>query len=93
MAGKKDIVELVHDSVDGITKKQAEEAFDAVFEAISEHLEKGDRVQVAGFGSFVCSERAARKGRNPATGEEITIPASKSVRMKAGKELKERVNR
>ncbi len=92
MAGKADIVATVADQVEGLTKKQAAEAFDVIFGTITSHLAKGERVSVTGFGSFSVSERAARKGRNPATGAEITIPASKNARFKAGKELKEAVN-
>jgi DNA-binding protein HU-beta len=93
MAGKADIVDKVASSVDGMTKKSAAEAFDAVFDSIGRHLRKGERVQVPGFGSFSVSRRAARKGRNPATGQAITIKASKNVRFKAGKELKEGLNK
>lgn len=92
MAGKADLVNSILDSVDGITRRQATEAFDAVFAAITSALKAGDTAKVPSFGSFNVSERAARKGRNPATGESITIKASKSVRFKAGKELKEAVN-
>ena len=92
MAGKADLVNGIVDSVDGITRRQATEAFDAVFGAISDALKAGESAKIPGFGSFNVSERGARKGRNPATGESITIKASKSVRFKAGKELKESVN-
>lgn len=92
MAGKADLVEHVFNSVDGITKKQAAEAFDAVFDAITTCLVDGDRVTVPGFGSFSSAERAARKGRNPKTGEEITIAASTNAKFKAGKDLKESLN-
>jgi DNA-binding protein HU-beta len=93
MASKADIVEHVANSVDGMTKKAAGEAFDAVVESISKALRKGDRVQIPGFGSFAVSKRAARKGRNPATGATITIKASKNVRFKAGKDLKDSLNK
>lgn len=92
MAGKADIVDAVCDAVPDMSKKQAGEAFDAVFGAISDHLTDGERVQLPGFGSFSISERAARTGRNPATGATIQIAASKNVRFKAGKDLKESVN-
>ena len=91
MAGKSDIVDAVAESA-GLTKQQATDAFSAVFGAISSSLEGGDRVQVPGFGSFSISERAAREGRNPATGATIQIKASKNVKFKAGKDLKEAVN-
>jgi DNA-binding protein HU-beta len=92
MAGKADIVDYVADNVEGISKRQAQDAFESVVEAICMHLEKGDRVQVPGLGSFAVSQRAARTGRNPKTGESIKIAASKNVRFKAGKELKDSVN-
>lgn len=93
MAGKAHIVDAVVDKVDGLTKKQAGEAFDAVFESITQYLKGGDRVTLPGFGSFSVSARAARTGRNPATGKAISIPASKNARFKAGKDLKDAVNR
>ncbi len=92
MAGKADIVEHVANSVEGITKKQAGEVFDAIFQAVTRNLRKGDRVSIPGFGSFAVSHRKARQGRNPATGKTITIKASKNARFKAGKELKEALN-
>jgi len=92
MAGKADIVDHVAASVAGITKKQASEALDAVFDYISKQLADGDRVQVPGFGTFTVSERKERQGRNPKTNEPMTIPASKSVRFKPGKGLKDSVN-
>lgn len=93
MAGKADIVDQIANRVKGLTKKQAAEAFTTAFETIQKLLRKGDRVQIQGFGTFSVSRRAARKGRNPATGATINIKASKSVRFKAGKELKDSVNR
>ena len=93
MAGKAELVESIMDSVDGLNRRQAAEAFEAVFGAIVASLKAGESAKVPGFGSFTVSERAARKGRNPATGESISIRASKSVRFKAGKELKEAVNK
>lgn len=92
MAGKADIIDHATNSVDGITKAQAADVFDAILEAITNSLVDGDRVQVPGFGSFSISERAERQGRNPQTGEPLTIPASKNVRFKAGKNLKDAVN-
>ena len=76
----------------GLSKGQAGEAVDALLASISGHLAGGDRVQIPGFGTFQVSERAARTGRNPATGETIQIAASKSVRFKPGKALKDAVN-
>ena len=93
MAGKADIVEALAGGIEGLSKKAAGEAVDLVFDTISGHLKKEERVQVPGFGSFSVSKRAARKGRNPATGASITIKASKNARFKAGKELKDKLNK
>lgn len=93
MAGKADIVEHLAYNLDGMTKKDAAEAFDAVFEHVAHLLANGERVQVPGFGTFQISERAERQGRNPKTKEAMTIPASKTVRFKPGKNLKDSVNK
>ena len=77
----------------GETKKNAEASLDAVIEVITEALSKGYKVQLVGFGSFEVRKRAARKGRNPQTKEEIKIPASKAPVFKAGKALKDVVNK
>ncbi|MFC0559527.1 HU family DNA-binding protein [Halalkalibacter alkalisediminis] len=74
-----------------LTKKDAGNAVNAVFELIAESLSKGETVQLIGFGNFEVRERAARKGRNPQTGEEIDIAATKTPAFKAGKQLKESV--
>ena len=74
-----------------LTKKDVSEAVDAVFEAIQEDLAKGEKVQLIGFGTFEVRDRAARKGRNPQTGAEIEIPASKVPAFKPGKALKDAV--
>ena len=76
----------------GETKKNAEASLDAFIDVITESLIKGDKVQLVGFGSFEVRKRAARKGRNPQTKEEIKIPASKAPVFKAGKALKDVVN-
>ena len=73
----------------GETKKNAEESLNAFVDVVSETLSKGDKVQLVGFGSFEVIKRAARKGKNPQTGEEIKIPASKAPKFKAGKALKD----
>ncbi|MBQ1575540.1 MAG: HU family DNA-binding protein [Oscillospiraceae bacterium] len=75
----------------GASKKDSEKAVNAVFEAITESLVKGDKVQLVGFGSFELKERAARVGRNPRTKEEIAIPASRVASFKVGKALKDAV--
>ena len=77
----------------GLTKSQVEKVFNGTFELIKDELSKGNKVSVAGFGTFKISERAAREGRNPLTGEKIQIAASKSVGFKAGTELKAKVNK
>ena len=77
----------------GDTKKNAEASLDAFIDVITESLVKGDKVQLVGFGSFEVRKRAARKGRNPQTKEEIKIPASKAPVFKAGKALKDVVNK
>ena len=76
----------------GMTKKDAEKALNAVFESIEDALKGADKVQSIGFGTFEVKAREERKGRNPQTGAEITIPASKTPVFKAGKGLKELVN-
>ena len=77
----------------GETKKVSEASLNAFVEVVTEALTKGDKVQLVGFGSFEVRKRAARKGRNPQTGEEIKIAASKSPVFKAGKALKDLVNK
>jgi len=77
----------------GETKKSAEASLNAFTEVVTERLTKGDKVQLVGFGSFEVRKRAARKGRNPQTKEEIKIPASKAPVFKAGKALKDLVNK
>lgn len=77
----------------GMTKKDAEKAINALFESIEGALAQNDKVQVIGFGTFEVKSREERKGRNPQTGAEITIPASKSPVFKAGKSLKDIVNK
>ena len=76
----------------GITKKSADIVLNSLFETIKQALVEGDKVQIIGFGTFEIRNRAARKGRNPQTNEEIDIPASKLPSFKAGKALKEAVN-
>ncbi len=91
MAGKADLVENVAGNVD-LTKKQAGEAVESVFGYIASTLAGGDKVQIPGFGTFSVSARAERQGRNPRTGEPMTIAASNVARFKPGKGLKDAVN-
>ena len=88
---KADLVAKVAEK-SGVTKKDAEKAVAGIFAAVQEALVAGDKVQVLGFGTFEVKERAARTGRNPQTGEELQIAASKNPSFKPGKALKEAVN-
>ncbi|MEW6486792.1 MAG: HU family DNA-binding protein [Thermodesulfobacteriota bacterium] len=73
----------------GVKVKEAEDLLDALISATEATLAKGDKVAITGFGTFAVSHRKARKGRNPQTGKEIKIPASKTPRFTAGKALKD----
>ena len=75
-----------------LSKKDAESAVKAFTEVVAEELKKGEKVQLVGFGTFEVSKRAARVGRNPQTGKEMKIPASKAPKFKAGKALKDSIN-
>ena len=90
MANKQELVDSVAKAT-GLTKKDATAAVDAVFTSIEEALKNGEKVQLIGFGNFEVRDRAARKGRNPQTGAEIEIPASKVPAFKPGKALKDAV--
>ena len=85
---KADLVAAVAEKA-GISKKDSEKAVNAAFDAITEALVAGDKVQLVGFGAFETKERSARVGRNPKTKEEIQIPASRVPVFKAGKALKD----
>ena len=76
----------------GLSKKDAEKALSAVIESVEEALVEGDKVQLIGFGTFEVKDRAARTGRNPQTGKEIKIAASRNPVFKAGRALKDAVN-
>jgi DNA-binding protein HU-beta len=73
----------------GMTKKDVEKVVNAFFETVEGALKAGDKVQLIGFGTFEVRDRQARKGRNPQTGEEISIPATRVPAFKAGKALKD----
>lgn len=88
MAGKAELVDRVAE-LTGYPKTQVALTFDLLFEHMSEALATGDKVTVPNFGTFQLSERPARTGRNPATGEAITISASRSIRFKVSKNLKD----
>jgi DNA-binding protein HU-beta len=91
MAGKGDVINEIAEQA-GISKKEAAAAFDAFVGYISSTCQSGERCAIPGLGSVAVSQRKAREGRNPRTNEKITIPASKNVRFKAGKDLREAVN-
>ncbi len=88
---KAELVAAIADKA-SLSKKDAGAALEAFKDVVSEELKKGEKIQIIGFGTFEVSERAARTGRNPQTGEEMTIPASKAPKFKAGKALKDLVN-
>jgi DNA-binding protein HU-beta len=89
---KNDLVAIVANKTD-LSKADSAAAVDSVFDAISEALTGGDEVRLVGFGTFSVSQRRATEGRNPRTGEKIHIPASKQPKFKAGKGLKDSVNK
>ncbi|HLO77760.1 MAG TPA: HU family DNA-binding protein [Magnetospirillum sp.] len=87
---KNDLVTAVANS-SGLSKSDAAKAVDGLFDAITGALKSGDEVRLVGFGTFAVSARAASEGRNPRTGEKITIAASKQPKFKAGKGLRDSV--
>lgn len=89
---KSEIIEELANQT-GLTKAEVEKVYNATFDLFKNELGRGNNVSVAGFGTFRVSERAARDGRNPRTGETIKIAASKNVGFKAGTALKEVVNK
>lgn len=91
MAGKADVIDAIAEQA-GISKKEAAAAFEAFVGYISETCQRGERCSVPGLGTFALSHRKAREGRNPRTNEKISIPASKNVRFKAGKDLRDAIN-
>jgi len=90
MANKAELIAAIAEQA-GLTSKDAGAALDALFGEIAGALKKGDRVAIAGFGTFSVGHRAARAGRNPQTGATIQIAASKNARFKAGKALKDAI--
>ena len=89
---KADLIEAVAKKA-GLSKVQAAKTIDVTFDAIQAALKKGGEVRLVGFGTFAVSARKASTGRNPRTGEAIKIPARKQPKFRAGKELKEAVNK
>lgn len=88
---KTDLVAKVSE-LSGLTKADADKATDALFSSITAALKAGDDIRLVGFGSFSVTARPSREGKNPRTGEKITIPASKAPKFTAGKGLKDAVN-
>ena len=88
---KTELIAAIAESAE-ISKKDAEKAIKAFTDAVAEELVNGGKVQLVGFGTFEVAERAAREGRNPKSGETMTIAASKTPKFKAGKALKDQVN-
>lgn len=88
---KTELIAAVAESA-GLSRKDAEKALKAFTDTVTAELKKGEKVQIVGFGTFEVSERAAREGRNPHTGETMKIAASKAPKFKAGKALKDAVN-
>ena len=88
---KTELVAAIADEA-GLSKKDAEKALKAFTDVVTEELQKGEKVQLVGFGTFEVSERAAREGRNPQTGAAMKIAASKAPKFKAGKALKDLIN-
>lgn len=89
---KSDLIASISEKTN-VSKKSAEDSINAFVEVVSEALKENEKVQLIGFGTFEVRKRAARKGRNPQTGLDIKIPASNAPVFKAGKALKETVNK
>ena len=89
---KTELIAVVAEKAE-LSKKDAEKAIKAFTDAVSEELVKGGKIQLVGFGTFEVAERAAREGRNPRTGETMTIAASKTPKFKPGKALKDEINK
>ena len=88
---KTELIAAIADQAE-LSKKDSEKALKAFIDVVSEELKKGEKVQLLGFGTFEVSERAAREGRNPQTGETMKIAACKAPKFKAGKALKDAIN-
>ena len=89
---KADLVESVAREAE-MTKKDAEQLVEIIFDSIVSSLNKGEKIELRGFGSFRVRERNARKGRNPKTGDSVNIPAKRVAYFKPGKDLKELINK
>ena len=89
---KADIIETVYEKVGGFSKKEAADVVESVFDAIKETLEKGEKIKVSGFGNFLVREKKERVGRNPQTGDKITIRARRVLTFKPSQVLKNALN-
>jgi DNA-binding protein HU-beta len=89
---KADLISIMAEK-SGLTKKDSEKALNSFVEAVQDSLANREKVQLVGFGTFEVRDRSARKGRNPQTGEEIDIPAASIPAFKAGKALKDSINK
>jgi integration host factor subunit beta len=90
---KSELIEAVALKVDNFSRKDVEVIIDTLFGSMSESLSKGEKVEIRGFGSFKIKQREGRQGRNPKSGENIYIEPKKVPFFKAGKEIKERINK
>lgn len=90
---KAQLIEKVSEKVNGLTKRQTEIIVNALFESIKDTLAQGDKIEMRGFGSFRLRHRKTREGRNPKTGASVSVPAKRVPFFRAGKELKELVDR
>jgi integration host factor subunit beta len=90
---KAQIIERVSEQVAGLTKRQAEVVVNTIFNCIRQSLQRGDKTEIRGFGSFRLRSRRMKEGRNPKTGATVAVPAKKVPFFKAGKELKELMNK
>lgn len=91
MAGKTEIIDAIAEAMQ-VSRREAETAYEAFLSALTLAFRRGEKVSIPGLGSFVVADRPERQGRNPKTGETIRIAASRTVKFKAGKELKQVVN-
>jgi integration host factor subunit alpha len=89
---KADIIEAVYEKVGGFSKKEAAEIVESVFNTIKETLEKGEKIKISGFGNFVLRDKRQRQGRNPQTGDPITITERRVLSFKASQLLKMALN-
>ena len=88
---KSELIDAIAEKA-GLSKADASKALSATLESVTDALRAGEKVALIGFGTFSVSQRAARTGKNPQTGEAIAIPASKAAKFKAGQKLKDAVN-